>query len=202
MELAGETRVLGSQVSERTEKMDQLKHIITERQPIVGAAVGSGMSAAAVEAGGADLLMVLSAGYFRLHGINSMASLMPYRNANHLTWETATRYVIPRIKHTPIFLGVCAQDPYLNLESYLPAIKSSGMVGITNFPSVGFIDGEYRRALEDTGMGFEREVEMLAEAKKHGLLTISFCFTKMSKDAPCLLGEEFDHHVMDSMSRA
>ena len=156
--------------------MQNIRRMIQEFQPIVGAAIGAGMSAAAAELGSADLLMVLNAGYFRSHGCSSMASLMPYSNANNLTWDIATKYVMPRIKRTPIFLGVFAQDPYLNLDSYLPEIKEQGILGVTNFPSVGFVDGKYREALEETGLGYDYEVEMLAQAKKYDLMTIGFCF--------------------------
>jgi len=156
--------------------MQNIRRMIQEFQPIVGAAIGSGMSATAAELGNADLLMVLNAGYFRSHGCSSMASLMPYSNANNLTWDIATKYIMPRIKYTPIFLGIFAQDPYLNLDSYLHEIKERGILGVTNFPSVGFVDGKYREALEETGLGYEYEVEMLTQAKKYDLMTIGFCF--------------------------
>ncbi|MBM3211062.1 AAA family ATPase [Candidatus Poribacteria bacterium] len=156
--------------------MQNIRRMIQEFQPIVGAAIGAGMSATAAEMGNADLLMVLNAGYFRSHGCSSMASLMPYSNANNLTWDIATKYIMPRVKHTPIFLGIFAHDPYLNLDSYLHEIKGQGILGVTNFPSVGFVDGKYREALEETGLGYEYEIEMLAQAKKYDLMTIGFCF--------------------------
>ncbi len=154
---------------------DVLATLIRHRDPIVGAAVGSGMSAAAAEAGGADLIMVLSAGHFRLQGISSAAALLPYANANDLTWEIATRHVVPRVRETPVFLGVCAQDPSLALDAHLDRALQYGLAGVTNFPTVSFFGGDYREALEAEGEGFEREVAMLARAREKGLLAIGFC---------------------------
>jgi transcriptional regulator with PAS, ATPase and Fis domain len=154
---------------------DGLREMIRERRALVGAAVGAGMTAAAAEEGGADLLMVLNAGHFRLQGINSVAALLPYSNANALTWEIATRHVLPRVRRTPIFVGVCAQDPSLELDAFLDQAVEYGFAGITNFPTVSFFDGSYREALENDGAGFAREAAMLARAREKGLLTIGFC---------------------------
>jgi DNA-binding NtrC family response regulator/predicted TIM-barrel enzyme len=157
--------------------MDGLRKRIEERVPIVGAAVGAGMSAAAAEEGGADLLLVLSAGHFRLHGSSSAASLLPYANANDLTWDIASKHVLTRITRTPVVVGTCAQDPGLDLDRHLKRLKHHGAAGITNCPSVSFFDGEYRRALEESGLGFDRETEMLARAREAGLLTVGFCLS-------------------------
>jgi two-component system response regulator HydG len=154
---------------------EALERLLEERKPLVGAAVGSGISAAAAEEGGADLLMVLSVGHFRLHGTSSAAAFMPYANANALTWEIATRHVLPRIERTPVFLGVFAQDPSLDAEEYLRAIRRYGLAGVTNFPSVGFYDGAFRASLEAAGLGFAREVDLLRRARAEGLRTIGFC---------------------------
>lgn len=155
---------------------EKLKTCIRKGSPTIGVAVGAGMSAQAAEEGGADFLMALNAGHFRMQGCSSMAALMPYASANELTWRIAERQVLPRVKQAPVFLGVCAQDPNLNTASYLAQIQNTPLVGVTNFPSVGFIDGGYRRALEDTGLGFAREVAFLAEAHKTGLMTIAYVF--------------------------
>jgi two-component system response regulator HydG len=149
---------------------------LKSKQRIVGAAVGSGMAAAAAEEGGADLLMVLSAGFFRSQGCSSMAALLPYADANELTCRIAFHHILPRIRRTPLFLGVCAQDPRLSMDSFFREIRSHGIAGITNFPSVGFLDGIYREALEENGMGIAREIEVLKRAKEAGLVTIGFCF--------------------------
>src|SRR5579859_1243372 len=152
-----------------------LTHILKNREHLVGAAVGSGMTAAAAEEGNVDLILALSAGYFRLHGASSAASLLPYANANELSWDAAIRHVMPRITRTPVLIGTCAQDPSLDLGAYLARVKQYGIAGITNFPSVGFYDGRFREAIESSGLGFDREVEMLKRAKQAGLLTIGFC---------------------------
>jgi two-component system, NtrC family, response regulator AtoC len=157
--------------------IDALRERIRSRQPVVGAAVGSGMTAMAAEEGGADLLMVLNAGYFRLQGCGSMAALMPYADANRLTWEIATHHILPRLRGTPVFLGTCAQDPGLILHDHLERVRQFGLAGVTNFPSVGFIDGRYREALEEAGLGYAREVALVSAARRAGLLSIAFCFT-------------------------
>jgi len=154
---------------------DALTEILKGRRHLIGAAVGSGMTASAAEEGGVDLLMVLNASYFRLHGTSSAAALMPYANANALSWETAVHHVLPRISRTPVFVGTCAQDPSLDLNAHLDRVKEYGLAGIVNFPSVSFHDGRFRDALEEADLGIEREAEMLRRAKARGLLTIGFC---------------------------
>lgn len=144
---------------------------------MVGAAVGSGMTAQAATAGGADFLMVLSAGHYRLQGCSSMAALLPFADANTLTWRLTVENVLPRVAGTPVFLGVCAQDPHLNWNDLHARLQQAGLAGITNFPSIGFIDGVYRDSLEATRLGYDREVALVAEAHARGWLTISFCFT-------------------------
>ena len=156
--------------------IDRLRGCIGDGTPTVGAAVGAGISAQAAEEGGADFLMALNAGHFRMQGCSSMAALMPYASANRLTWDIAERQVLPRVEHTPVFLGTCAQDPDLHLPSHLARVRDAGMAGLTNFPSVGFIDGQYRRSLEETGLGYGREVAMIAAAHKAKLMSIAFVF--------------------------
>lgn len=157
--------------------MTALAKRIGQHQHLAGAAVGSGMSAKAAEEGGADLLMVLSAGYFRLHGRSSMGALLPYADCNELTWKIAIEQVKPCVRDTPLFLGACAQDPKVDWDKQLERAKSHGIAGITNFPSVAFFNGEYREALEENGLGFKCEVDLLRKAREHGLMTIGFCLT-------------------------
>jgi DNA-binding NtrC family response regulator/predicted TIM-barrel enzyme len=154
---------------------DALQEILKSRQHLIGAAVGSGMTAAAAEDGGVDLLMALNASHFRLHGTSSAAALMPYASANALTWETAVHHVLPRVQRSPVFVGTCAQDPALDLDAHLTRVKEYGFAGLVNFPSVSFFEGTFRDALEDSGFGLDREVEMLQRARGLGLLTIGFC---------------------------
>ncbi|HZE99014.1 MAG TPA: phosphoenolpyruvate hydrolase family protein [Planctomycetota bacterium] len=159
---------------------DALTQILQKREHLIGAAVGSGMTAAAAEEGNVDLLLVLSAGTFRLHGASSAAALLPYASANALSWDAAVHHVLPRIQRTPVVLGLCAQDPELDLDARLARIKQYGLAGVTNFPSAGFYDGRFREAVEDAGLGFDREVEMLTRAKAAGLLTVGFCLDPAS----------------------
>src|SRR5207244_1311120 len=139
---------------------DALNLILKNREHLIGAAVGSGMTAAAAEEGGVDLLLVLSASYFRLHGTSSGAAMMPYANANAITWDAAIHHVLPRVQRTPVFVGACAQDPSLDLDAHLARVKQYGFAGVTNFPSVSFFEGRYRDALEDAELGLNREVAM------------------------------------------
>jgi len=159
---------------------DALSQILKNREHLVGAAVGSGMTAAAAEEGNVDLLLALSAGSFRLHGVSSAAALLPYASANTLAWDAAVHHILPRIQRTPVVLGTCAQDPALDLDAHLAQVKLHGLAGVTNFPSVGFYDGRFREALEAAGLGFDLEVEMLTRAKAAGLLTVGFCLEPAS----------------------
>lgn len=143
---------------------------------LLGAAVGSGMAAKAAEEGGADFLMVLNAGFFRNIGSGSMAALMPYANANELTWELAKTNILPRVKNIPTLIGFCAQDPVFNIRTRMIEMRSFGVAGVTNFPSVGFIDGMYREAIEEAGLGYDAEVDMLRRFHEEGFETVGFCF--------------------------
>jgi DNA-binding NtrC family response regulator len=134
------------------------------------------MAARAAEQGGADFLMILNAGFFRTIGCSSMAALMPFANANELTWNTAVRTILPRINRIPALLGVCAQDPSLHLDALGTRLRENGFAGVTNFPSVGFNDGQYREALEEAGLGYRCEVEMLRHLAAQGFETVGFCF--------------------------
>jgi two-component system response regulator AtoC len=163
---------------------DALAQILKNRSHLIGAAIGSGMTAAAAEEGGVDLVMVLNASYFRLHGTSSAAALMPYANANALTWDAAVRHVLPRVQRTPVFVGTFAQDPGLLLDAHLARVQEYGLAGVVNFPSVSFFEGRYRDALEEAGLGLAREVELLRRAKDRGLLTVGFCLR--SADARAL----------------
>jgi DNA-binding NtrC family response regulator/predicted TIM-barrel enzyme len=156
---------------------DSLLRRIAGQEPIIGAAVGSGMTAAAAEEAGADLIMVLSAGFFRLQGASTASALLPHADANALTWDIARRHVLTRISRTPVVLGVCAQDPELDVDALLDRAAAHGVAGLTNFPSVAFFDGAWRAALEAEGLGYARELAFLARAKARGFATVAFCLT-------------------------
>jgi len=175
--------------------VNTLKNRVTARQPLVGAAVGAGMSARSAEEGGIDFLMVLSAGYYRLHHRSSMSALLPYADNNALTWKIATEQILPCVKNVPLILGITAQDQNQDWPVTFDRIESYGLAGITNFPSVSFYDGNFRAALEELGLGFECEVKVLAEAKKRGLFTIGFCMT--ADEAEKLAGAKIDIICLD-----
>ncbi len=158
---------------------------IARREIMFGAAVGSGMSAKAVEAGGADFLIALSAGFYRAQGRSSMLALMPHANANELTWQIASEQIIPCLERIPVLVGLCVQDPKLNLPEQFSRMKRYGVVGVTNFPTVAYFSDHYRAALERSGLGFDREVAMLTKARDEGLLTIGFCLNADEAVALC-----------------
>jgi predicted TIM-barrel enzyme len=148
---------------------------VAKGQPIVGGGAGTGISAKCEEAGGVDLIVIYNSGRFRMAGRGSLAGLMPYGNANQIVVEMA-REVLTAVKHTPVLAGVCATDPFMLRDHFLQELKELGFAGIQNFPTVGLIDGQFRANLEETGMGFELEVQCVAAARKLDLLTTPYAF--------------------------
>src|SRR5215475_3577934 len=146
----------------------------TKGRPIVAVVSGSGQVARCAVAGGADLLIVLSAGFFRNIGTGSLASLLPYSNANEITERLLTEQILPCRGMTPVIAGVLPNDPFHPLEEVLPKLRHLGVDGITNWPAVGFIDGIIREVLESEGLGLDAEVDLLQQAKRHGLFTFGF----------------------------
>jgi predicted TIM-barrel enzyme len=137
---------------------------------------GIGLSAKFIEAGGADLIIIYNSGRFRMAGRGSLAGLMPYGNANDVTLDLA-KEVLPIVKSTPVLAGICASDPFRDIDRFLDQIKELGFAGVQNFPTVGLIDGQFRQNLEETGMGYDNEVRMVRAAKQKGLLTTPYVFT-------------------------
>lgn len=160
----------------RLEIRKRLAKSIEQNKPIIGVAVGSGLSAKQAVEGGADLLLVLNAGRFRTIGVSSLGCMMPFANSNEMVMNFGTQEIIPRIKDKPIIFGVCATDPTINQDKLLDQIISNGFSGVNNFPSVGLIDGIFRRALEENHLGFEKEIELMEKAVKRGLFTVGFVF--------------------------
>ena len=144
--------------------------------PIIGAGAGTGLSAKSAEAGGVDLIVIYNSGRFRMAGRGSLAGMMPYGDANAIVMDMA-REVLPVVKHTPVLAGVCGTDPFRQMPVFLRQVKETGFAGVQNFPSVGLIDGVYRQNLEETGMGFDLEVEMIRLAHELDLLTTPYVFT-------------------------
>lgn len=144
-------------------------------QPIIGGGAGTGISAKMAEAGGADLLIIYNSGRYRMAGRGSLAGLMPYGDANAIVLDMA-REVIPVVKHTPVLAGVCGTDPFRDMEVFLRQVAELNFSGVQNFPTVGLIDGVFRANLEATGMGYDKEVEMIRLAREMDLLTCPYVF--------------------------
>ncbi len=150
--------------------------LLNSDRKILGAAVGSGVAAMATETGEVDLIMALTAGIYRTQGCSSLAALMPYASANQQVLDLTYNQIMPRLHQTPLFVGLCAQDPLFDFPKNFLEFKQHGICGVTNFPSVGFIDGNYRNSLQQVGLGLDREMAMLIQARTAGLHTIGFCF--------------------------
>jgi predicted TIM-barrel enzyme len=142
---------------------------------IIGAGAGTGLSAKCAEDGGADLIIIYNSGRYRMAGRGSMAGLMPYGDANAIVMDMA-REVLPVARNTPVLAGVCGTDPFRLMDHFLRDVEATGFAGVQNFPTVGLIDGTYRMNLEETGMSYSLEVEMIREAASLGLLTAPYVF--------------------------
>ena len=143
---------------------------------IIGAGAGTGLSAKCEEAGGVDLIVIYNSGRFRMAGRGSLAGLMPYGDANAIVMEMGNE-VLPVARDTPVLAGVCGTDPFRLMPQFLRQVREAGFAGVQNFPTVGLIDGTFRANLEETGMGYDLEVEMIREARSLGLLTSPYVFT-------------------------
>lgn len=161
--------------SSRADILKRLQDVIHSRRPIVGAGAGIGLSAKFVEAGGADLIIIYNSGRYRMAGRGSLAGLLPYGDANAIVVDMA-REVLPIVRHTPVFAGVCGTDPFRDMRRFLKQLKELGFSGVQNFPTVGLMDGNFRVNLEETGMGYEVEVDMIRIASEMGLVTSPYVF--------------------------
>jgi predicted TIM-barrel enzyme len=159
----------------RAEALAKLRQTLAEGRPIIGAGAGTGLSAKCAEAGGADLIIIYNSGRYRMAGRGSLAGLMPYGDANAIVVEMAAE-VLPVVRHTPVLAGVCGTDPFRLMPVFLRQLKEMGFVGVQNFPTVGLIDGVFRQNLEETGMGFDLEIEMIRLAHELDMLTAPYVF--------------------------
>src|SRR5512138_1666034 len=159
----------------RQEILKRLRAQIAAGRPIVGGGAGTGISAKFAEAGGADLLIIYNSGRYRMAGRGSMAGLMPYGDANGIVVEMAAE-VLPVVKDTPVLAGVCGTDPFRLMPVFLRHLKDMGFSGVQNFPTVGVIDGNFRINLEATGMGYDKEIEMVRLAHEIDLFTSPYVF--------------------------
>jgi predicted TIM-barrel enzyme len=157
--------------------LDRFRAKIAQRQPIIGGGAGTGLSAKCEEAGGIDLIVIYNSGRYRMAGRGSLAGLLAYGNANEIVCEMAHE-VLPVVKKTPVLAGVNGTDPFMIPDAFLQRLIGLGFSGIQNFPSVGLIDGTFRANLEETGMGYGLEVELVARARSLDLLTTPYVFSE------------------------
>jgi predicted TIM-barrel enzyme len=157
--------------------LERLRAKIAKGQPIVGGGAGTGLSAKCEEAGGIDLIVIYNSGRYRMAGRGSLAGLLAYGNANEIVCEMAHE-VLPVVKHTPVLAGVNGTDPFMIPQQFLQRLIELGLSGVQNFPTVGIIDGTFRANLEETGMGYHHEVELIAQARALDLLTTPYVFSE------------------------
>ena len=162
---------------ERQKILEKFRGMIAKRQPIVGGGAGTGLSAKCEEAGGIDLIVIYNSGRYRMAGRGSLAGMMAYGNANDIVLEMA-REVLPVVRHTPVLAGVNGTDPFMITDQFLGKLIDLGFSGVQNFPSVGLIDGRFRANLEETGMGYGLEVDLIRAAAARGLLTTPYVFSE------------------------
>ena len=162
---------------ERKDLLEKFQDMKRRRVPIVGGGAGTGLSAKCEEAGGIDLIVIYNSGRYRMAGRGSLSGLMAYGNANEIVMEMA-REVLPVTEHTPVLAGVNGTDPFCIFDHYLDQVKATGFSGVQNFPTVGLIDGTFRSNLEETGMSYGREIDMIALAHAKDMLTTPYVFNE------------------------
>lgn len=173
----------------RSEALKRLREQIDSGKPIIGAGAGTGISAKCAEAGGADIIIIYNSGRYRMAGRGSLAGLLPYGDANAIVLDMG-REVLPIVKHTPVLAGVCGTDPFRLMPVFLRQIKEAGFTGVQNFPTVGLFDGVFRQNLEETGMGFDLEVEMIRLSHEMDLLTCPYVFTPQEAEKMARAGAD------------
>ena len=172
----------------RSEALKRLRAQVASG-PIIGAGAGTGLSAKCAEAGGADLIIVYNSGRYRMAGRGSLAGLLPYGDANAIVVEMAGE-VLPVVRETPVLAGVCGTDPFRLMPVFLRQLRDLGFSGVQNFPTVGLFDGTFRANLEETGMGYDLEVEMIRAARELDLLTAPYVFDEASARAMAEAGAD------------
>ena len=173
----------------REEVLTRLRQNIADGLPIIGAGAGTGISAKFEEAGGVDLIVIYNSGRFRMAGRGSLAGTMPYGDANAIVMDMAGE-VLTVVEDTPVLAGVCGTDPFRQMDVFLREVAAIGFSGVQNFPTVGLIDGLYRQNLEETGMGYGEEVEMIRTAHEMGLLTTPYAFNPQEGEQMAAAGAD------------
>src|SRR6266446_3654457 len=169
--------------------LEKLRAKVAAGKPIVGGGAGTGISAKMSEAGGIDLLVIYNPGRFRMGGRGSLSGMMPYGDANAIVMDMA-REVLPVVSNTPVLAGVCGTDPFRVMKLFLREVQAAGFSGVQNFPTVGLVDGLFRQGLEETGMGFGLEVDMIRLAHDLGLLTCPYVFNEDEAKAMARAGAD------------
>jgi predicted TIM-barrel enzyme len=159
----------------RDDVLARLRRTVAEGRPVIGAGAGTGLSAKCAEAGGVDLIIIYNSGRYRMAGRGSLAGLLPYGDANQIVVEMAGE-VLPVVRDTPVLAGVCGTDPFRLMPRFLDQLADMGFAGVQNFPTVGLYDGVFRQNLEETGMGYDLEVEMVRLAHERDLVTAPYVF--------------------------
>lgn len=159
----------------RAENMAKFKEQVAAGKILVGVGAGTGITAKSSEAGGADMLIIYNSGRYRMAGRGSLAGLLSYGDANQIVVDMGSE-VLPVVKNTPVLAGVCGTDPFRVMDIFLKQLKDQGFNGVQNFPTVGLIDGVFRQNLEETGMGYDLEVEMIRKAHELDMLTCPYVF--------------------------
>src|SRR5436190_10029545 len=173
----------------REECLRRLRAQVEAGKPIIGGGAGIGLSAKCAEAGGIDLIIIYNSGRFRMAGRGSLSGLLPYGDANQIVMDMA-REVLPIVQQTPVLAGVCGTDPFRVMKLFLRDVQNTGFSGVQNFPTVGLFDGSFRQNLEETGMGFGLEVDMIRQAHELGLLTCPYVFNEEEAQAMARAGAD------------
>jgi predicted TIM-barrel enzyme len=174
---------------ERAALLKRFHEMVKRGEPIVGAGAGTGLSAKCEEAGGVDLIVIYNSGRYRMAGRGSLAGLMPYGDANAIVLEMASE-VLPVVTKTPVLAGVNGTDPFRSMDIFLDQLKALGFAGVQNFPTVGLIDGVFRANLEETGMSYALEIDMIARAHEKDMLTTPYIFSEAEATAMAIAGAD------------
>jgi predicted TIM-barrel enzyme len=174
---------------ERAAVLTAFREMVARGEPIVGGGAGTGLSAKCEEAGGVDLIVIYNSGRYRMAGRGSLAGLMPYGDANAVVLEMAAE-VLPVVARTPVLAGVNGTDPFRDMDLFLDQLKALGFSGVQNFPTVGLIDGVFRANLEETGMSYALEIEMIAKAHEKDMLTTPYVFSEAEAAAMAIAGAD------------
>jgi predicted TIM-barrel enzyme len=173
----------------REQVLARLRQRIEKGEPIIGGGAGTGISAKFEEAGGIDLIVIYNSGRYRMAGRGSLAGLMPYGDANAVVMEMAGE-VLTIVEDTPVLAGVCASDPFRLMDKFLDQVAAAGFAGVQNFPTVGLIDGQFRANLEETGMGYDNEVELIRLARKKDMFTTPYVFNTQEAELMAVAGAD------------